>query len=276
MTEFSNGVVVTEEMITAAAEAGDLMQLQEWGRQGVCVRTVTPLIFAATFGGFPEVLRCLVRELGADVNQATVRGVNRAMRTGDTPLIAAAQSDNLAAVQCLLQLGADVNGGTEHVGAALFFAAAKGNLAVVRCLVEAGAEVEALGGLHETALLRSAFRGQFQTMQYLLEEAGANIDQVDDIGKNVWDFLIMHFERVARDDDNEVEGDPAALTALLRVMVLAPPRRAGGPPVARARARGAPLPRWWSYFRPRTHAWYLRGHGCGRGSQRTSCGGGPS
>jgi hypothetical protein len=225
MAEFRNGVVVTDEMITAAADVGDLELLREWGRQGMRVKTVTPLMIAATDGGSPEVLLCLVRELGADVNQATVRGVMGAMRTGATPLIAAAQSDNLAAVQCLLQLGANIDQGDEAGFTALFVAAAEGNLAVVRCLVEAGAGVEALGGLHETALLRSAYRGRFKTMQYLLEEAGADMDQVDDIGKTVWDMLIERFEQVAAEDDDEVEADAAALTALLRVMVLrtAPP-----------------------------------------------------
>jgi hypothetical protein len=217
MAENSNGVVVTEEMITAAAEVGDLEQLREWGRHGVRVGTIEPLI-AATCGGFPEVLRCLVRELGADVNQARLRGT--------TSLIVAADEDNLAVVQCLVQLGADVNRVMDDDGdTPLLTAAEVGNVAVVRYLVEAGAWVGAVGDLNDTALLRSALYGCFGAMQYLLEEGGANMDHVYADGETVWETLTEHWGDFPVGDDNEAGPDPAALTSLLRVMVLrgAPP-----------------------------------------------------
>jgi hypothetical protein len=124
------------------------------------------------------VLRCLVQELGADVNQAL---------HGETPLI---------------------------------LAAAKGYLAVVRCLIELGARVAAMDRHGYTALLQSAHYGQHAVMQYLLEEAGANMADTS-YDDTVWDLLTEHLK-----DEVEVNrSDPAALTGLLRVMVLrgAPP-----------------------------------------------------
>jgi hypothetical protein len=62
-------------------------------------------------------------------------------------------------------------------------------------------------------------------MQYLLEEGGANLDDVNKLSETVWDALIVHFEGIANDDDREDEHDLAALTGLLRVLLLrgAPP-----------------------------------------------------
>jgi hypothetical protein len=62
-------------------------------------------------------------------------------------------------------------------------------------------------------------------MQYLLEEAGANMEDTrdDDTVLSVWDLLIEHLENAK--ERNQVEADSLALTSLLRVMVLrgAPP-----------------------------------------------------
>jgi hypothetical protein len=88
MADISKGVVVTEGMLTEAARAGDLESLTMWARQGVRVTSAEPLCVAVE-AGFLEVLRCLVRELGADVNQQGQMGL--------TPLIVAAHwSTNLA------------------------------------------------------------------------------------------------------------------------------------------------------------------------------------
>jgi hypothetical protein len=99
MTESSNGVEVTEGMITEAARAGDLERLASWARQGVRVTSAYPLYKAAR-GGHLGAMRCLVREMGADVNGSMPNGV--------TPLAIAGVKYKLAAVQCLVvDLGAD-------------------------------------------------------------------------------------------------------------------------------------------------------------------------
>jgi tripartite-type tricarboxylate transporter receptor subunit TctC len=81
--------MVTEEMLVEAAQVGDLESLMIWARQGVRVACAEPLVAAAR-GGHHEAMRCLVRELGADINQANW--------SGSTPLIAAVRGNHLANV----------------------------------------------------------------------------------------------------------------------------------------------------------------------------------
>jgi ankyrin repeat protein len=89
-------VVVTEAMVTQASEAGDLVSLSQWSRQGVRVATAVPLICAAR-SGIVEVVRVLVTKLGADVNDE--RGDD-----GTTALIVAALNGHLDIVRFLVEL----------------------------------------------------------------------------------------------------------------------------------------------------------------------------
>ena len=75
MAESRDGLLVTEGMLTEAARAGDLESLMVWARQGVRVRSGQPLLCDDARGRSIAVLRCLVHELGADVNQASLRGL---------------------------------------------------------------------------------------------------------------------------------------------------------------------------------------------------------
>jgi hypothetical protein len=118
----------------------------------------------------------------------------------------------------LVDLGADVNKGikgTNNGITALVAAAQEGNLDVVRCLVGFGASIEVAGSDFETALLVSARKGHHSTMQFLLEHTGANIDYTSRAGRTVWDLLCLYKDHLNNDENN-----PAALTALLHVMVL--------------------------------------------------------
>jgi hypothetical protein len=226
MAERGAGVVVTEEMLIGAAKTGAHETLAVWARQGVRVTSAVPLFLAAR-GRHLLALQCLVRELGANVNQTF---------QGETPLMSAAYERKPAVVRCLLELGADVNqasGKTFYAEGrtALHTAAHIGGLASVRYLIQAGAKIGAVDSTGETALLESAQGGHYAAMQYLLEEAGANMDDINNFGETAWDLLREHLERMADDQDYfaEVEADPEveplALTSLLRVMVLrsAPP-----------------------------------------------------
>jgi ankyrin repeat protein len=91
---------------------------------------------------------------------------------------------NLAMVQCLVaELGADVNQATSNNECTpLIVAALKGHLAVVRCLIRLGAMVGAVANYGQTALLMCALSSRYATMQYLLEEADANMDDIDNGG----------------------------------------------------------------------------------------------
>jgi ankyrin repeat protein len=90
----------------------------------------TPLHWAVGKGDL-AMLRCLVKELGADVGQAS------AWSTSLTPLHFAAQEGNIAVLRCLVnELGADVNKGEQNGATPLYIAAQVGKMAVVQCLVK--------------------------------------------------------------------------------------------------------------------------------------------
>jgi hypothetical protein len=179
----STVVVVTEEMVTEAARAGDLEQLQEWARQGVRVASAEPLL-AAVMGSSVEVAMCLVLELGADVNQPMPK-----------PALAL---------------------GTRTV---LFRAAAHSKSEMVECLVGLGADVRIAnnrGGY--TALHESSLQAHCSMMQCLLEHTDATMEEVSNSGETSWDLLLDSMKHIS--EMGEIEKHTAALTALLRVLVL--------------------------------------------------------
>jgi ankyrin repeat protein len=186
MAENGDGVVVTEGMFTAAARAGDLESLTVWAEQGVQVTTARPLIVAVG-GRHLEVVRLLVWERGADVNQTS---------HGLTSLLLATKRNNLPMVQCLVvALGAGVNQAMPNDGrTALDIAARNGYSAVARCLVDFGAEYGALDTDGDTALLESARDGRYGMMQYLLEEVGAKMEDANNFGNVVWNMLRRHLK----------------------------------------------------------------------------------
>eukprot|EP00929_Paragymnodinium_shiwhaense_P047877 TRINITY_DN24287_c0_g1_i1.p1 TRINITY_DN24287_c0_g1~~TRINITY_DN24287_c0_g1_i1.p1 ORF type:complete len:375 (-),score=90.75 TRINITY_DN24287_c0_g1_i1:138-1262(-) len=88
----------------------------------------------AVFGGFELITRRLLH-LRADLDRKTDYGF--------TAVIAAAQSQNLAILQLLLENSAVVNTQTNFDGrAALHFAAASGDLSICQALLDASADVE--------------------------------------------------------------------------------------------------------------------------------------
>jgi hypothetical protein len=142
MAEITDGVLVTEEMLTEAARAGDLESLTVWARQGVRVTTAYPL-YVAIQCGFLDVLRCLVTKLGAEVNQATPNG--------KTPLMAAARSASLAVVQCLVELGAEVGAVDIYGDTVLLESALNGHFRIMQYLLEeGGANMDDVNNICET------------------------------------------------------------------------------------------------------------------------------
>jgi hypothetical protein len=168
-----------------------------------------------------------VQELGADFNQLDP------YYGEETALLIVAMYGFPDLVQVLVtDLGADINQGDQFGSTPLIVAALRGHLACVRCLVQLGAEVRAANIYGNTALLLSVDNGHYPTTQYLLEEAGANLDNVNNNEKSVWDLLIEYLKEHDNDGDGE-EGDESEVEAdlreladdLLRLMVLrgAPP-----------------------------------------------------
>jgi ankyrin repeat protein len=83
------------------------------------------------------VVRCLVPELGADVNKANNRGA--------TPVWIAAQEGHEAVVRCLVaELGADVNQADNRGDTPVLIAAHQGHEAIARLLAAFGADTSEL------------------------------------------------------------------------------------------------------------------------------------
>jgi ankyrin repeat protein len=162
-------VTVSEATILAAIRAGDLTRLRRWHRQGVEI-SAEHLCVAARLGS-NDMMRCLVEELGADVNGASFGG--------DTPLIVASWNDKVDLVRYLVRtLGADVKKADARGASALFAAAQKGNLEVVRCLLkDLGADVHQAIDDGATPLLVAAEDGRLAVVQLLVREHGADINQ---------------------------------------------------------------------------------------------------
>jgi hypothetical protein len=213
MAENSRGVVVTETMVHVASHNGDVESLKEWARQGVRVKSGDPLCTAAR-RGFLEAVRCLVMELGGDINQTN--------RMGRTPLVMAARKGPLSLVQFLVEAGAHVN--HEIIsGQFPFMEAIEGeNLPVARYLIEAGAEVQAVDKYDHTALDNSARNGLYSSIQFLLEHTGAELAKPNRRGETGWDLLMIHLRYVVEEDEEEVHDDAAftSLSSLPRAVVL--------------------------------------------------------
>jgi hypothetical protein len=157
----------TDIAIAKACQIGDLAQLRWWWQQGFRVRTSRPLAIAAV-NGHLDVIRYLVVEFGADVNQAEDE-------RGQTALHLVAYIGNLDVVRFLLdELSADVDQEDTTGSTALFSAAYEGHLDVVRCLVrEHGANINHTSSDGMTALLIAAQVDQPALTKWLVK-AGAD------------------------------------------------------------------------------------------------------
>jgi ankyrin repeat protein len=130
-------------------------------------------------------VRCLVDELGADVNQA--HGDK-----GFAALHIAAISGYLGLVRCLLgELHADVDKKDTIGYTALLFAACRGHLYVVRCLVrEFGADINHNDNYGTTALMAAATFKHAALTKWLVK-AGANPQAKNTFNENAADISRM-------------------------------------------------------------------------------------
>jgi hypothetical protein len=102
----TSDVTVPEATILAAIEAGDLSKLRRWHRQGV--RFSAYVVCQAAGWGSMAVIKCLVEELGADVDGADDDGC--------TPVFVASSYRQLDLVRYLVKLGANINLATDDGG----------------------------------------------------------------------------------------------------------------------------------------------------------------
>jgi hypothetical protein len=139
----------------------------------------------------------------------------------DDELRCAIRADDLPTVKLLVEGGASIAALNNGFYSTLGYAAVLQKASIVQWLVkEGGAPVSEADRYGFTALLRAAQEygeHKFEIVQWLLEYGGANIAETNPEGETVWDFLRVNF----------LHQDPAAVTGLLRVMVLQ-----GSPPAA--------------------------------------------
>jgi hypothetical protein len=160
---------VAEEAIIRAIIAGDIAKLRRWARQGVRLVSAKPFSKATLLGSL-DIMRCLVKEFDADVNQTNEEGT--------TALVTAVISGKFNMVRFLVRdLGADVN--QSPVSSPLLFATVKGNVEMMRCLVkELGANVNhAEHILGATALFAAVEKGTLDMVRFVVKDLGADVNQ---------------------------------------------------------------------------------------------------
>jgi ankyrin repeat protein len=101
-----------------------------------------------------------------------------AVLQGDgTPLIGAARSGRVDAIELLLAAGADVDRGVDGDGSPLIMAAQRGHLEVVRLLLDRGADIDLGIPGDGNPLIMAAGAGQLEVVRFLVER-GASIEKV--------------------------------------------------------------------------------------------------
>jgi ankyrin repeat protein len=111
-----------------------------------------------------EMVRCLVQEFGAIVNERD--------KDGYTFLISAAKNNDVGMVRCLVDLDADVSQRDEFVSSltAADVAAVLGHTDVLRFLIASGAD-------GTTAMVAAVANGHAGTVRFLAKEFGTDINQ---------------------------------------------------------------------------------------------------
>ncbi|GAW24367.1 hypothetical protein ANO14919_139510 [Xylariales sp. No.14919] len=143
--------------------------INTWNRGGQ-----TPLCEATRYGDAATV-QCLL-ELGADPNIAA--------NNGDTPLILAALDRNTEAIRMLCQVGrADVNTRNREGRTPLCEATQYGDAATVQCLLELGADLNIAAHNGLTPLLIAAESSEYLMMRTLLQCASINVNLPNSYGE---------------------------------------------------------------------------------------------
>ena len=158
---------------------------REYPNDPPCWHRSDPMWWAACQGHVP-LARALL-ESGCDVNK-------KVGSTSTTALVYAVGAGYPAVVKILIDAGADVNV-VDGTGTALCEAAYKGYTVIVAMLLKAGADVNLCLPLH--ASLACPIEGN-ETCVFMLIQAGANIDKVDDRGRTPMQIVVGHEEKMKR------------------------------------------------------------------------------
>ncbi|MEM1211738.1 MAG: ankyrin repeat domain-containing protein [Planctomycetota bacterium] len=156
--------------IMAAAEVGDERTMRFLLESGVRLDVVaafgnTPLMAAAEAGNVPAI-RMLI-EAGMAVDGTSPR-LER------TPLFLAVMKKRRAAIEVLIEAGADVNTQDQYGTSALATAARQGDPQIVRLLIEAGARLDVADSDGRTVMMRALEDVEPVTLGVLMELGGAD------------------------------------------------------------------------------------------------------
>jgi ankyrin repeat protein len=182
-----------DKMMIKICIAGDVVQLRQYLGLGDRLINAGPLSYAAAYGKL-EIVRCLVEDYGADINE-------KYEKYGDTPLFFAAQGGHLKVLRYLVKdLGVDVNQERDNGATSLFLAAQQGHVAVAECLVkELGASVNQAVEDGCTPLGIAAQVGIKDMVVCLVRDLGADINQANyDGGTPLMAASGMQHEKIVR------------------------------------------------------------------------------
>jgi hypothetical protein len=119
----SDSSMPSDEELVQICTSGDLARLRRYLRRHVLVIGSRCLRIAATHGKL-DVARCIIKEYGADANEAD--------EDGNPPILVAAQYEQLALLRYMAkELGADVNKAAENGCTPLYAAAQKGHISLL-------------------------------------------------------------------------------------------------------------------------------------------------
>ena len=116
-------------------------------------------------------------------------------KTGDTPLIYAAEEGNYECMRVLIDEGTDVNHTNNFGYSALWHAVFKGHSKCTQLLIEAGADVN--GKKDCELIMAAAFTGSFECMEILIKTGG----DVNKVGTSCVAGLIKAYTYDSKDAD---------------------------------------------------------------------------
>jgi hypothetical protein len=158
-----------------------------------------PKVEALLAAGCEPDTNTLVSAIGKDRSYDVLRVLARACPKGQidkmnfryqTPLESAVSNNDAAAIQILLEAGADPNGDTA-MGKALQMAAVKRYVEAITALVKGGADVNCRSKYGDTPLM-SAARCDYADMVQLLLDAGADPALKGPTGMTAHDHAVKH------------------------------------------------------------------------------------
>ncbi|WP_370434558.1 ankyrin repeat domain-containing protein [Microvirga sp. TS319] len=150
-------------------------------------------------------------------------------RTGATALLVATHGNRLAAAKTLIEAGADVNAKDKIEDSPYLYAGARGHLEILKMTLSHGADLRSTNRYGGTALIPASERGHVETVRTLIA-AGVNVDHVNKLG---WTALL---EAIILSDGGERHQEIVELLIGAKANINLPDRD-GVTPLQHARSR---------------------------------------